>query len=249
MENQKSKISIKSRRRKNKKPRELKRAHACLLKVVSLFIKLWTRTLRFDFGAGVQATIANVPPPAIAVVWHNRLFVVPEFYMRYAKDRKLAAIVSASSAGAWLAGLLEQMGITPIRGSRNRRGTQALREMLKGIQSGYDLGITPDGSRGPIYDMKPGAAMLALRAEVPVVLLSFNFKHAWRLNCWDRFYIPLPFSRVEVKGDVVQKAEILASQTIQEAANILRARLNAITEDDEYFVSNADLNHNENAGS
>ena len=112
-----TKYTIKSRRIKNKKPRKLKNFQVYLLKIVGLFIKLWSRTLRFHFGAEAQAAIETLPSPCIAVVWHNRLFVVPEFYSRYVRDRKLAVIVSASSAGAWLSKLFEQIGIHPIRGS------------------------------------------------------------------------------------------------------------------------------------
>ena len=235
MKKQESKTPIKAGKVKSKKPRKLKRHHVYLLRIVCLFTKLWTRTLRFHLGAEVQDAIANTSSPAIVVAWHNRLFVVPEFYTRYAKDRKLAVIVSASSAGAWLSELFEPMGIKPIRGSRSRRGTQALREMLGAIRSGYDAGITPDGSRGPIYDMKSGAAMLALRAKVPVVLLSYNFKHAWRLSSWDRFYIPFPFSRIEVKMDVIKSEDIPTDENLQTFTETLREKLDAITEDSEYL--------------
>lgn len=214
-----------------KHPRRLRGHHLFLLKVASTLIRLWTRTLKFQFGADVQQIIESKLPPLVAVLWHNRLFAVPEFYRRYVHNRKLAAIVSASSAGAWLSGLLEQMGVKPIRGSRNRRGVQAFREMLKASKSGYDIGITPDGSRGPIYDMKPGAATLALRTGTPIVLLSFNFQQAFRLKSWDRFYIPLPFSTIEVKMDLIEKGHALLDNDAKQVAEILKMRLDAITED------------------
>ncbi len=231
MDHQKPQIQIKSSRVKNKKTRQLRGHHLVILRMVSFLIRLWTRTLRFQFGADVRKVIEGELPPVVAVLWHNRLFVVPEFYRRYVHNRKLAAIVSASSAGAWLSGLLEQLEIQPIRGSRNRRGTQAFREMLKANKSGYDLGITPDGSRGPVYDMKPGAATLALRTGSPIVLLSFNFQQSFRLKSWDRFYIPWPFSNVEVKMDLIEKGhETLGDDPIQ-AAKRLKTRLDAISED------------------
>ncbi len=222
---------VKPSRVKNKKPRQLLGHHLFILRTASSLIRLWTRTLRFQFGADVRKVIESELPPLVAVLWHNRLFVVPEFYRRYVYNRKLAAIVSASSAGAWLSGLLEQLKILPIRGSRNRRGTQAFREMLKANRSGYDLGITPDGSRGPVYDMKPGAATLALRTGAPIVLLSFNFQRAFRLKSWDRFYIPWPFSSVEVKMDLIEKDHELWGDSATQIAETLKFRLNEITED------------------
>ena len=241
MEKQKLQTSInpkRRRRKKNRKPRKLEGSQVYLLKVVSLFMKLWSRTLRFSFESDVQAVIKDLSSPCIAVAWHNRLFAVPEFYTRYAESRKLAVIVSASSAGAWLAKLFEQMGIHPIRGSRTRRGTQAFNEMFKAIQSGYDVGITPDGSRGPMYDMKAGAGMLALRSKAPIMLFSYNFKHAWRLKTWDHFYIPFPFSRVEVKIDRINYEDMpAASESTRDITDMLKARLAAITEDREYNVT------------
>lgn len=234
MEKQKSQTTVRPGKVKNRKPKKLKRHQIRLLKILSFFVRLWTRTLRFHFGADVQAAIENLPSPAIVVAWHNRLFVVPEFYTRYAQGRKLAVIVSSSRAGAWLAQLFEQMDIEPIRGSKYRRGTQAIREMLMAIQSGYDVGITPDGSRGPMYEMKAGAAMLALRTEAPVLLLSYNFKYAWRLDTWDGFYIPFPFSQVRVEIDAVHNLGISADKDLQKAVDILKTRLDAITKDEDY---------------
>ena len=216
---------------RSKKPRYLRRHHLFLLKIVSSLFRFWTRTLRFKLGEEVQAIIASIQSPVVAVLWHNRLFVVPEFYRRYVHGRKLATIVSTSSAGAWLSGLFEQMGIKAIRGSRNRRGTQAFREMLQANKSGYDVGITPDGSRGPVYDMKAGAATLALRTGAPIVLLSYNFQNTFRLDTWDRFYIPYPFSCVEVRMDLIEGGHELLGVDAKQAAEKLKVRLDAITRD------------------
>lgn len=216
-------------------PKKLQWHQRCVLWVFGAVMRLWARTLRFHFGADVQAVIDAAPPPAVLILWHNRLFVAPEFFHRFMPERKLAAIISASRDGAWLAGFFEQLGIKPIRGSRHGRGAQAFREMVKTSRAGYDVGVTPDGSRGPIYDMKAGASTLALRTGAPILLLSYNFSRAWRANSWDRFYIPVPFSRVEVKIDAIGDGRRLAGGDAKEAADILKERLDAITEDDEYF--------------
>ena len=216
-----------------KKPRQLRWHHLLLLRILYLLMRVWTRTLRFRFDEVVQAMIDKEHPPLVIVVWHNRLFVVPEFYRRYARNRKLAAIISASSAGAWLSGLFKIMRIKPIRGSRNRRGVQAFREMLKASEEGYDVGVTPDGSRGPMYEMKAGAVNLALRTNTPIVLLSYNFQKAFRLMTWDRFYIPLPFSCVEVQLDLIEKGHESLGETVEQAAETLKKRLDAMTEDPE----------------
>ena len=109
--------------------------------------------------------------------------------------------------------------------------------MLQASKSGYDVGVTPDGSRGPIYDMKAGAATLALRTKVPVVLLSYNFQNSFRLNSWDRFYIPYPFSCVEVQMELIEKTNEVLGDDPKQAAKELKVRLQAITRDsdDDFF--------------
>ena len=99
----------------------------------------------------------------------------PEFFRRYFGQRKVASMISASQDGGWLAAILEKLGIQPIRGSQHARGGQALLEAMKTQAAGYDLAITPDGSRGPVYRVKPGAAAVAIHCQAPILMLSFRF--------------------------------------------------------------------------
>jgi lysophospholipid acyltransferase (LPLAT)-like uncharacterized protein len=90
------------------------------------------------------------------------------------------------------------MGIDAARGSSSWRGMQALREMLAARQAGADIGITPDGPRGPCYDLKPGVVLLARLSHAPMILYCGRFRSAWRLRSWDGFYLPKPFSTVDL---------------------------------------------------
>ena len=71
------------------------------------------------------------------------------------------------------------------------------------LRAGHDIGITPDGPRGPCYDFKPGGVIVARRARVPVLLLGAEFESVWRLKSWDGFCIPQPFSRVRIRCEQV----------------------------------------------
>jgi len=206
-----------------------------VIAVCGFGMRWWTRSVRLRFGADVKAFLDQPTEPAVFILWHNRLLMAPELYRRYLPDRKVAGLISASQDGAWLASFFKQLKIRPIRGSRHGRAVPAFRELLKVLADGYNVGITPDGSRGPIYDMKAGAVTLAIRSGVPIVLLSYNYTRAWRLRTWDRFYLPLPFSRVHVKLDIVGDGRQLANGDFRQAATILRARMLEITDDDEYF--------------
>ncbi|MFT4902165.1 MAG: lysophospholipid acyltransferase (LPLAT)-like uncharacterized protein [Lentimonas sp.] len=216
---------------KTKTPKVLVGRDKLLLRLIVLFVGLWSRTLRYRCSPQVQLFMDRPFPPSVVVVWHNRLFVAPEFFRRYFKTRKLATLISASADGGWLAGFFQILGMRPVRGSRHGRGAQAFREMLNAYAEGYDLSVTPDGSRGPIYRMKPGAAAAALKTGAPILLLSFNFTRAWRLKSWDRFFLPWPFSRVDVEVDAVGTAADLGVDTPQALTAILQQRLDAITKD------------------
>jgi lysophospholipid acyltransferase (LPLAT)-like uncharacterized protein len=193
-----------------KRPKQLNRKQKWVLTLLMLLMRLWTRTLRFRCSEHVMAYRDQAIAPSVVVLWHNCIVVAPEFFRRYFGQRKVASMISASQDGGWLAALFEKLGIQPIRGSQHARGGQALLEAMKAQAAGYDLAITPDGSRGPVYHVKPGAAAVAIHCQAPVLMLSFRFSRALRLRTWDRLYMPLPFSTVTV--DVVSLGPELVAQ-------------------------------------
>jgi hypothetical protein len=50
--------------------------------------------------------------------------------------------------------------------------------------------------------------VVARRAGAPALLLGMNFRSARRLKSWDGFYVPRPFSRVQIRCAVVPAAEL-----------------------------------------
>jgi lysophospholipid acyltransferase (LPLAT)-like uncharacterized protein len=142
------------------------------------------------------------PRPAIYCVWHNRLALCMIAYYDYIKPRNptpgLAAMVSASKDGGFLAAILECFKVQPVRGSTSRRGPQALLELTSWAERGYDLAITPDGPRGPCYVVQAGVMSLAQITGLPIIPVSYHLGWKHQLKSWDRFQIPLPFARCEM---------------------------------------------------
>ena len=174
-----------------------------LLWCLALMLRVWARTLRFEMSAETRALLTKSDEPVALVLWHNRLFISGEFFRRYRKDRPVAALVSASKDGAWLAAFYRLIGIEPVRGSSSNNGREAAKLLIEKMREGYDLGITPDGPRGPLYVVEPGVLVVTRRVHAPMVLLGIEYKRAWRLGSWDRFYIPWPFSRVNWRSTVL----------------------------------------------
>ena len=106
------------------------------------------------------------------------------------------ALTSSSRDGELIAQFLSRFGIGPVRGSATRGGSTAIRELVRALRRGHDVGITPDGSRGPCYEIQPGLVLLAQLSGRRILPISFEYANAWRTRSWDRFFIPKPFSRV-----------------------------------------------------
>jgi lysophospholipid acyltransferase (LPLAT)-like uncharacterized protein len=66
------------------------------------------------------------------------------------------------------------------------------------LASGRDAVITPDGPRGPAYELGPGIIFLAQKSDAAVLPMNLEFSRCWRLGSWDRFIVPRPFSKVRI---------------------------------------------------
>jgi lysophospholipid acyltransferase (LPLAT)-like uncharacterized protein len=169
------------------------------LRLLALLVRAWGRTLRFEADEETLRRLTFSDQPAAIVLWHNRLFLSAEIFRRYRTKRRVYGLVSASRDGAWLAAFYRMIGIQPVRGSSSNFGREAARLLIEKMREGHDIGITPDGPRGPLYRVEPGVLVVTRRTHAPLVLLGAEFGHAQRLRSWDRFYIPWPFTRIKMR--------------------------------------------------
>jgi len=172
--------------------------------LAALLVRAWGRTLRFEADPATYALLTKSDEPAAIVLWHNRLFLSAEIFKKYRFQRRVYGLVSASKDGAWLAAFYRMIGIYPVRGSSSNFGREAAKVLIEKMAEGHDIGITPDGPRGPVYVTEPGVLVVTRRNNAPMILLGAEFTHAWRLKSWDRFYIAWPFSRVRMRCTVLR---------------------------------------------
>jgi lysophospholipid acyltransferase (LPLAT)-like uncharacterized protein len=202
------------------------------LSPLGILYRLWTLSIRLSYkDEDGRAEIRNLSEPATIILWHNRLFLAGEWHQRFRKKRKCYGLISGSRDGAWLETFYGWAGIRAIRGSRNRRGSQATRELIRLVKDGNDAGITPDGSRGPKYQAKSGALLIARASRSPVVLLSFSYSWAIRLKSWDQFVIPLPFSKIQVRTVLLPHEELFRERDLEEATKRVEHLLARMTHD------------------
>ena len=214
------------------KPRWHQRLAASL---IYFFARSYAMTLRMRWD-DPSAFRNELSGPVIYCLWHNRLALCMEAYLEVSKhnraNRGLAALISASRDGAFLAAILERFGVQPVRGSSSRRGPQALLELTSWAERGCDLAITPDGPRGPRYTVQEGVTSLAQLTGLPIV--PFGFHAAWkiRLKSWDSFQIPLPFSRCELRlGKPVLVPREATDEQREEIRKALEQTLKSISRD------------------
>ena len=204
--------------------------------VIYLSLRLLAATIRFRFDDRPKYFNGEPKEKIIFALWHNRLafsaILYHRFVLRHAPHRRLAGLVSASRDGGLLAQILEHFGIEPVRGSSSRRGPQALIEMTTMAGRGYDLGITPDGPRGPRYDAQDGVVSTAQLTGLPIVPVSYHLNWKIQLKSWDKFQMPLPFARCEVTvGSIFRVPREATDAEREELRKQLEAELRAISRD------------------
>ena len=165
------------------------------------FLRMLAHTWRVNFvNPQVVSDLRLRQQPFIYVLWHGTLLPLTWAHRR----RNVVAMISEHSDGEIIARIIESIGYRTVRGSTSRGAARALLGACRVIEDGACLAVTPDGPRGPAESVAPGAAVISHRTGAPLVPTSVFVSHAWRLNSWDRFMIPMPFARVTVAyGDPI----------------------------------------------
>ena len=166
-----------------------------LLPIGLVFVALLTRSWRVrERNADGWRRLRAEKKPWVFAIWHSCL-LVPAFIHR---NEDIAVLVSQHRDGELIARVLAAWGNRTVRGSTTRGGSRALLAMIKELERGTVVAVTPDGPRGPALKFQPGALVAAHRAGAPVVPLTVHADRAWRLKSWDSFMIPKFFARVTV---------------------------------------------------
>jgi lysophospholipid acyltransferase (LPLAT)-like uncharacterized protein len=124
-------------------------------------------------------------------LWHNRLFAGTYFL----RGRGIVVITSQSRDGEYIARFLKRFGFGTVRGSSTRGGVKALVEMIRLMRLGHAMAFTVDGPRGPRYEAKSGAVLLAKKTGNPLLPFTVECERFWTIGSWDRLQIPKPFTR------------------------------------------------------
>ena len=145
------------------------------------------------YDPGVDPARAEYNEHCIYVFWHENLAILLPQWRRC----PIAILTSQHRDATWLKYVADYYGFNVVRGSSTRGGAEAIRKLSK-IKSKTSFAITPDGPKGPRQEMSLGALFLASRLRMPLVMAGVGFDRPYRFNTWDKFAMPLPFSRREL---------------------------------------------------
>ena len=136
----------------------------------------------------------------VACIWHGRFVQVHKLWAFGKGKTKGVFLISRSREGGIVTHASRTVGAEVIRGSSakrgyNKGGAEAVREMVRHIEGGGCMGMTPDGPKGPRMRAKLAPVQVAKLAQAPMMCLAWSTN--WRIvfDSWDRFILPLPFGR------------------------------------------------------
>lgn len=132
--------------------------------------------------------------PLIYACWHNRIPTATHFW----RGRGIVVMSSRSFDSEYIARFIQRFGFGTAKGSSTRGSRGALVQMIRALRRGKSAAMTVDGPRGPIYEAKPGAILLAAMSGAAILPLSISLNRYWELPSWDRIQIPKPFARAVV---------------------------------------------------
>ena len=188
--------------------------------LLAALIHLWARTMRITIHDSNGFLTGPAGAPGICVVWHNRILGLVMAGLPRVGKVPMTVLTSPSRDGELLAQVMERIGLQAVRGSSKKRGAAALLELRDHARAGRTLIITPDGPRGPVYQLSPGVLLLAQKTGLPLYNTHVSYSKARRLQSWDRFFIPWPFSKIEVRVDPAQIIPPTTDETAFETARL-----------------------------
>lgn len=184
----------------------------------------WTSSIRWE-GLEHREAAAAAGKGFIFTFWHQR-----QVFFTYTHRGEAAhVLVSRSKDGELIAKTMRLSNIGAVRGSSSKRAAGAARELAEILSRGEAIGITPDGPKGPAREVKPGVLFLAQKTGAPILPISNAVSRSIELRkAWDRFHVPLPFSRAAVVYG--EPLSVSADDDLEVKARVLKERLDAITE-------------------
>ena len=168
----------------------------------SMYIKLVFATSKWEtINKNIPEAFWQYDTPFILCFWHGRLLMMP---CCWDLSKKINLLTSLHKDGQLISKTVSHFGFKFIKGSTTKGGARAMRNILKTLELGECIGLTPDGPRGPRMVAKDGVISIASLSGVPIIPITYSIVRGKNLDTWDNFLLAFPFSRgIFVWGDPI----------------------------------------------
>lgn len=203
---------------------------------IALLIRLLAMSVRWKINIPEKTrTILKSKDPIILIFWHNRILSMPA---GWDVSRKITLLRSPHRDGLLIGRAIAYLGYDTIAGSSNRKGADGLRKLLKELQKGRSIGITPDGPRGPRMKMTLGAIVAAGLSGVPIIPVAWNTKNRKLLGTWDQMILARPITEgIFVYGEPISIPRKLSSEERERYRVLVETKLNELSYESEIYYN------------
>jgi lysophospholipid acyltransferase (LPLAT)-like uncharacterized protein len=172
----------------------------------------------------------QISPAVIHAFWHGRMLALSYSH----RDRSAHVLASEHRDGELMGQTIRFLGFGHVRGSSTRGGARAILQLVDKLRSGYDLGITVDGPKGPPYVFKKGPLQIAKLSGCAIVPITASSRRFWSSTSWDVFHVPMPFSKVLIRyGEPVSVPPDASPELLEEKRLEVERILRNVTEEND----------------
>lgn len=189
-----------------------------LPKIIYLLYKIYFSTIKFNYSSKRPSF------PCIFAHFHQDEISL----INTGKNSKYCVMTSYSKDGELMTNFLKQMGYSCVRGSSSKKGGSGFLAMLNFCKKNLSSAVLAvDGPRGPIYKVKKGVILLAIKTKYPIIALVASCNSYFQLKkAWNKAIIPKPFSTVNIMfGDALY---INDDDNMDEQALVLEKQLKTL---------------------
>ncbi len=186
----------------------------CLSWIISLYLKLVFYTSRWTWLGLEKADPYFNKGPLIVCFWHGRMAMIP--FMNHWHHKRIVALISSHGDGMMVARTFKRLKIDYTNGSTNRGGARAFLALINVLKDNDIVGIIPDGPRGPAKQLAVGIIHLSRHSQAPIMPMAFATSRFITFNSWDKFQLPLPFSKgIFIFGEPIPALDTTNSDDIE----------------------------------
>lgn len=195
-------------------------------KIIKGILHLLIKTCRIQIEGLNQFCELVEKEKCMLMLWHNRLAPMLFILSKYTPQIRYTALVSGSRDGDILSYIIHSYPNGNTIRVYHLDRYKALRSIIDHVEERKQIVIiTPDGPRGPCYEVKPGIAFAALETQAHIISVNWKAKNYWELKSWDKFRIPKPFTTLYVTFDIIDRFDQNPPLSLQEVQSILKTKL------------------------